>query len=302
MGKKNMKIKNSGFKKIFTKNKKQISLRKKCVQKYSREGYITDLSFIDKFEDAEKQRITKYEKENQIYILNQRKFELKIYFRPLTNNIEFIGTFESNNYNEKNNSKKKLNNCSYYLIQNNQIIIPVAMRDINNKSKNLTDINNNNNISSDKNNKIETKKNINNKYRIKKKLIKKQKEKEFLYIHISKNNLINLLLINELNLINYILMFLSGTYSGYYQEKNKKNELILKVDSFHLTLAMNKDYYDIDVFGKGKDEYGEYIIKGKMSLINNLQNYLELNNSNIIEISKIINFGNIFFTKNYNII
>ena len=66
----------------------------------------------------------------------------------------------------------------------------------------------------------------------------------------------------------------------------------------------NAELYNIDVFGKGKDEYGEYTIKGKMNLINNIEQYQQENQNikiNIKNSNKIIYFGNILFHKNYNI-
>ena len=60
---------------------------------------------------------------------------------------------------------------------------------------------------------------------------------------------------------------------------------------------------NFDIIGKGKDEYAEYIIKGNMSLITDLNQYNKENsflNEKQID-NKVINFGEINFKKTYNI-
>ena len=266
--------------------------------------YITDLSFIDKFEEEEKERLKLKENEALIKTLNKKTYIMKICYRPISNNVELIGSYlqyEENNMDKINKNMLMNNKCSYFLLQDNNIIVPILNEEIlnidNNKNNRM-----NNGLKED-----EIKENGGEK------ICKKQRKKgkQFFYLHICKKNLVKSLLINENSIINYILIFLSGNYSGYFEEKNKNNSTIFKVDSFHLFLSFsniktNEELYNIEVFGKGKDEYGKYIIKGKLKLIHNIEQYKKENESININIknnhiNKIIYFGNISFHKNYNI-
>ena len=288
------------------KNNKWNKMKKKF---YDKSEYITDLRFIDKFEEDEKQRIKNKENENLIKMQNKKLYTLKICYRPSTDNIELIGKCledEDTNKvkNNKNNSNHSLfnNKCNYLLIQDNIIVVPILNEDILNIDINKN--NNNNHIVSNKN----VKENDEKKQKMKKlKKIKKIKNKQFCYIHMCKKNIIHFLLLNEYSIINYILTFLSGAYSGYFEELNKNNSLILKVDQFNLFLyynhsIKNNEYSNIQVLGKGKDEYGEYLIKGNMELVHNLEKYQKENdNINKKTKEKVIFFGNINFHKIYNI-
>ena len=287
--------------------------KKRAIKKtfYDKNEYVTDLSFIDKYEEDEKKRMKIKDNENLIRFQNKRLYILKICFRPLTNNIELLGNYieetiidnnalQNNNANIDNNKNK----CSYLLMQDNNIVAPIS-NDIliNNDNSN---INNNINENSNEN---EKKENIGNqkikkKKRIRKSIVKKTKNK-FFYLHICSKNIINCLLLNECSIINYILIFLSGIYTGYFEEIKKNNSITLKVDTFNIFLNINNsinidDYYKIEVLGKGKDEYGEYVIKGNMKLINNLILYQKENNITENINDKVINFGNILFHKIYN--
>ena len=283
--------------------------RKRKIKKtfYDQKEFVTDLSFIDKYEEDEKNRIKFKEKEYLIDIQNKKLYYLKICFRPLTNNIELLGKYieENNNINKSNNNNSisdKNNKCSYLLIQDNNIIAPILYENFINTEK-CDNVNDNSNVN-EKKESIGNQK-INKKKRIKKNLIKNKNK--YFYLHICKKNLINCLLLSEYSIINYILIFLSGMYSGYFEELNKNNILTLKVDTFNIFLNLNNttnnnDFYDIEVFGKGKDEYGEYVIKGNMSLITNVTQY-QKENSNITENknNKVVYFGSLFFHKNYNL-
>ena len=315
-----------------SKYKKKLNLitikgnKKRTIKKtfYDKNEYITDLSFIDKYEEDEKERIKIKENENLIKFQNKRLYCLKFCYRPMTNNIELIGRYleENNNNininknkNNKNNNDKFLinlnNKCSYLLNQDKNIVAPILYENISNieNNNNKKDINSNIEdkitISNEKEN-LENQK-IKKKKRIRKILSKNKIKKQYFYLHISKKNLINCLLLNEYTLINHILIYLSGMYSGYFEELNKNNYSTLKVDNFNIFLSFNNtmnnnNYYNIEVLGKGKDEYGEYILKGNMTLINNLELFQKENN--IIDIknnNKVIYFGNIFFHKIYNI-
>ena len=274
---------------------------------YDKNEYITDLSFIDKYEEEEKERLRIKENESLINFLNNKIYTMKIGYRPISNNIELIGTYiqyEKNNIGKNNKNTLVNNKCSYLLFQDNNIIAPILNEEILN-------IDNNNNINNVmKNNNYNEEEIIENAGKqIRKKKLKK-KGKQYFYVHICKKNIIKCLLINEYSLINYILIFLSGIYSGYFEEKNKSDLTILKVDSFHLFLSVNniinnEEFYNIEVFGKGKDEYGEYIIKGKMQLIHNIEQYQKeneiINNNKNSDFNKIIFFGNISFHKNYKL-
>ena len=309
-------VKSNSTIKSKTKNKMNLITikgnRRRARKKtfYDKNEFVTDLSFIDKYEEEENERIKIKENENLINIQKNRLYYLKICFRPSTNNIELIGNYSEQNYiniNQLPNNNDNINNnkCSYLLMQNNKIIAPILKENYINNDKSNKKINTNENL-----NENDKKENIGNQKMKKKKRIKKsilKNEKKFFYLHICKRNLINCLLLNEKFIINYILIFLSGIYSGYFEELKKNNCLTLKEDSFNIFLNINNsinndDYYGAEVLGKGKDEDGEYVIKGNMTLINNLTQYQKENN-NIIDnkSDKVINFGNIFFHKIYNI-
>ena len=290
--------------------------KKRLVKKtfYDKDEFVTDLSFIDKYEEDEKERIKIKENENIIKFQNKKAYFLKLCYRPMTNNIELIGRyFEENTFtNSANNSEKYLNvnnKCSYLFSQYNNVVVPILY-------ENIFNIENNNKINN-KNNELNINMNINGneiqeniesqKIKRKRKKSSSKNQKKFFYLHICKKNLISCLLLNEYSLINYIIIFLSGMYSGYFEELNKNNKSELKVDSFNIFLNLsdkisNDDLYNIEVLGKGKDKYGEYLIKGNLKLIHNLTQYNKENN--IIDIKnndKVIKFGNIFFHKIYNL-
>ena len=302
--------------KIISRPKKNLDIknskrdRRKIINKlYDKNEFETDLSFIDIYEENEKKRLKIKENENLIKILNKISYILQICYRPITNNIELVGEYLQNQENNininniKNNNDHCYNKCSYLLIQNNIVIAPILNTNILN-----VDLNHNNNkiINNLDNKKNKKKFNLDISKNKKNQITKKTKHKQFLYVHICKNNLINCLLLNEYSLINYILIFLSGIYSGYFAEKNKNNSSVLKVDSFNLFLnnnnsINNQDFYNIEVIGNGKDEYGEYILKGNMSLIHSIEQYQKENENININNNKVIYFGNITFHKIYNI-
>ena len=139
--------------------------KKRAIKKtfYDKNEYVTDLSFIDKYEEDEKKRMKIKDNENLIRFQNKRLYILKICFRPLTNNIELLGNYieetiidnnalQNNNANIDNNKNK----CSYLLMQDNNIVAPIS-NDIliNNDNSN---INNNINENSNENEKKENKK------------------------------------------------------------------------------------------------------------------------------------------------
>ena len=82
----------------------------------------------------------------------------------------------------------------------------------------------------------------------------------------------------------------------------------MKVDNFDIFLIKNifedkNEYYNLDVIGKGKDEYGEYIIKGKINLIKEIEQFKKENifkNTKNVN-NKVINFGEMTFKKIYDI-
>ena len=259
--------------------------------------FITDLSFIDKYEEEEKNRIIKKEEENNIENRNKKLYKLKICYRPLKNNIELIGK-----YFEKSNDIKGIlidetsNQCCYLLNKDNNIIVPIAVNEILNKKTEK------NNLLNDEKRKL--------KLHSQKKIIKKYQNAEknsFFYLHISKKNIINCILLNESHIINFLNIFLSGNYSGFFEEiKNDKK--VLKTDNFDIYLNKiflgdNEAYHNFEVIGKGKDEYGEYIIKGNINLIKDLEEFKKGNNfKNMKNINnKVINFGEMIFNKIYNI-
>ena len=213
------KMKNS--KPNATKSKKSVKnkrlIKKKILDK---KEFITDLSFIDKYEEEEKKRILKEEKANNIKIRNKKIYKLKLCYRPLTNNIELIGSYveKEGTFNDtliKSDSYK----CCYLLNKDNHIVVPIAIKDILNNDSYF-----------DQKNLFVEKKNSNEKCKISKNksLFKKKLTNPFnykfndslIYLHLCKKNLINCLLINNFHIINYINIFLSGNYTGFFEENN----------------------------------------------------------------------------------
>ena len=72
--------------KIIKNNKRTIKKKKP-----NEDEYITDLSFIDKYEEEEKNRIFQIEEQDLIKSRNKKLYKLKICYRPLKNSIELIG-------------------------------------------------------------------------------------------------------------------------------------------------------------------------------------------------------------------
>ena len=267
----------------INKNNKRIIKKKKPDEN----EYITDLSFIDKYEEEEKTRISQIEKEDFIKCRNKKLYKLKICYRPLKNSIELIGKCI-----EKDDDIKDIllnetsNKCCYILNKDNNVIVPIAINEILNDEKMKLKFQNENKKS--------------------KKYLIAEKD-SFFYLHICKKNLINCILLNESFLINYINIFLSGNYSGFFEEV-KNNKKILKVDNFDIYLNKNifgdnNEFHFFNVIGKGKDEYGEYIIKGNINLIKELEHFKKQNNIKNIKNAndKVINFGEITFKKIYDI-
>ena len=245
--------------------------------------FITDLSFIDKYEEEEKNRIFQIEEQNLIKSRNKKLYKLKICYRPLKNSIELIGKcYEKDDDIKDILLNENSNQCCYILNKDNNIIVPIAINEI------LKD------------GKTKHQKKTSDKYG-------NSKKDSFLYLHICNKNLINCILLNENYIINYINIFLSGNYSGFFEEiKNDKK--ILKVDNFDIFLIKNifedkNEYYNFEVIGKGKDVYGEYIIKGKINLIKEIEQFKKenifKNTKNVI--NKVINFGEMTFKKIYDI-
>lgn len=285
---------------------KKISDNKRKIKKklLDEKEFITDLSFIDKYEEEEKRRIIIKEKENIIKNRNKKIYNLKICYRPWTNKIELIG-----NYIEKKEEindillNENSNKCSYLLNKDDNVIVPINLKTILNNDKNFSQ----NSLSDEKESKEKTRK-TKKQYFFQKKLIKKymnKTNKSFFYLHICKKNLINCLLLNDFDIINYINIFLSGNYTGFFEEM-KNNQKVLKVDNFNLFLnSWNEkdESHNFDVVGKGKDEYGKYIIIGNLKIIKDLNQYQKENNSlNEKQIkNKVIYFGEIIFNKIYDI-
>ena len=269
--------------KKINKNNKRIIKKKKPDEN----EYITDLSFIDKYEEEEKNRILQKEEENFIKNRNKKLYKLKICYRPLKNSIELIGKcVEKNDDINDILLNETSNQCCYLLNKDNNIIVPISINEILKDEK--------------KKLKLQNQKKIVQKY-------KNIDKDSFFYLHISKKNLINCILLNESHMINYINMFLSGNYSGFFEEI-KNNKKILKVDNFDIYLNKNifgdnNEFHYLNVVGKGKDEYGEYIIKGNINLIKELEQFKKENNfKNMKSINnKVINFGEITFKKIYDI-
>lgn len=294
-----LKMKNS--KPNVDRTKKNVKYKRLIKKKIlDKKEFITDLSFIDKYEEEEKKRMLNEEKENNIKNRNKKIYKLKFCYRPLTNNIELIGSYvEKEEAFNDTLIKSDSNKCCYLLNKDNHIVVPIAIKDILN-----------NDLFVEKKNSNEKCKIFKNKSLFKKKLTNPFNYKfndSLIYLHLCKKNLINCLLINNFHIINYINIFLSGNYTGFFEENNN-DQKILKVDNFNIfpynnNIMAKNETPNFDIIGKGKDEYGEYIIKGNMSLINDLNQYHKENyflNEKQID-NKVINFGEINFKKTYNI-
>ena len=274
------KISKSKINKVKINKNNKRTIKKK---KPNEDEYITDLSFIDKYEEEEKNRIFQIEEQDLIKSRNKKLYKLKICYRPLKNSIELIGKcYEKDDDIKDILLNENSNQCCYILNKDNNIIVPIAINEI------LKD------------GKTKHQKKTSEKYG-------NSKKDSFLYLHICNKNLINCILLNENYIINYINIFLSGNYSGFFEEiKNDKK--ILKVDNFDIFLIKNifedkNEYYNFEVIGKGKDEYGEYIIKGKINLIKEIEQFKKENifkNTKNVN-NKVINFGEISFKKIYDI-
>ena len=274
------KISKSKINKVKINKNNKRTIKKK---KPNEDEYITDLSFIDKYEEEEKNRIFQIEEQDLIKSRNKKLYKLKICYRPLKNSIELIGKcYEKDDDIKDFLLNENSNQCCYILNKDNNIIVPIAINEI------LKD------------GKTKHQKKTSEKYG-------NSKKDSFLYLHICNKNLINCILLNENYIINYINIFLSGNYSGFFEEiKNDKK--ILKVDNFDIFLNKNifedkNEYYNFDVIGKGKDEYGEYIIKGKINLIKEIEQFKKENifkNTKNVN-NKVINFGEMTFKKIYDI-
>lgn len=274
------KISKSKINKVKINKNNKRTIKKK---KPNEDEYITDLSFIDKYEEEEKNRIFQIEEQDLIKSRNKKLYKLKICYRPLKNSIELIGKcYEKDDDIKDILLNENSNQCCYILNKDNNIIVPIAINEI------LKD------------GKTKHQKKTSEKYG-------NSKKDSFLYLHICNKNLINCILLNENYIINYINIFLSGNYSGFFEEiKNDKK--ILKVDNFDIFLNKNifedkNEYYNFEVIGKGKDEYGEYIIKGKINLIKEIEQFKKENifkNTKNVN-NKVINFGEISFKKIYDI-
>jgi len=274
------KISKSKINKVKINKNNKRTIKKK---KPNEDEYITDLSFIDKYEEEEKNRIFQIEEQDLIKSRNKKLYKLKICYRPLKNSIELIGKcYEKDDDIKDILINENSNQCCYILNKDNNIIVPIAINEIL------------------KNGKTKHQKKTSEKYG-------NSKKDSFLYLHICNKNLINCILLNENYIINYINIFLSGNYSGFFEEiKNDKK--ILKVDNFDIFLNKNifedkNEYYNFDVIGKGKDEYGEYIIKGKINLIKEIEQFKKENifkNTKNVN-NKVINFGEMTFKKIYDI-
>ena len=274
------KISKSKINKVKINKNNKRTIKKK---KPNEDEYITDLSFIDKYEEEEKNRIFQIEEQDLIKSRNKKLYKLKICYRPLKNSIELIGKcYEKDDDIKDILLNENSNQCCYILNKDNNIIVPIAINEIL------------------KHGKTKHQKKTSEKYG-------NSKKDSFLYLHICNKNLINCILLNENYIINYINIFLSGNYSGFFEEiKNDKK--ILKVDNFDIFLIKNifedkNEYYNFEVIGKGKDVYGEYIIKGKINLIKEIEQFKKENifkNTKNVN-NKVINFGEMTFKKIYDI-
>ena len=192
------KISKSKINKVKINKNNKRTIKKK---KPNEDEYITDLSFIDKYEEEEKKRIIIKEKENIIKNRNKNIYKLKICYRPLTNNIELIGNYDEND--DTNNGillKENYKKCCYLLNKDNNIIVPINLNDLLKDDKNFVQ----NSLDEIKKESIEKGSSIKKKKLYQKKIIKKyinKSNKSFYYLHICKRNIINLILLNDFYII-----------------------------------------------------------------------------------------------------
>jgi len=160
--------------------------------------------------------------------------------------IELIGICDYIN-NKKKSINFENNFFSFLLIKNNNLIYEIPSNKIEHSNKNNKNIKLNN-----------------------------------FFIKISNNNFPEILLINDDDILNYILIFLTGNYSGYY----RMNEKIIE-DNFYLCYFIERynDENKIKILGKGKDLNGEYNLNGLIFLYQNknvlINNNMKHNNNNL---------------------
>ena len=190
-----------------------------------------------------KQKILKKKKLKFQGNLIYRLVEKKNYFNS---QIELIGICDYIN-NKKKSINFENNFFSFLLIKNNNLIYEIPSNKIEHSNKN-----------------------------------NKNKKLNNIFIKISNNNFPEILLINDNDILNYILIFLTGHYSGYYRIDEKIIE-----DNFYLCFFI-ENYIDenkIKILGKGKDLNGEYNLNGLIYLYQNknvlINNNMKHNYNNI---------------------
>lgn len=254
------------------------SKKRKIINKFDKDkDYVTEFDFIDKLEEEDKIRV----KDNEAYFSSPQiqKFDMNIFYRPGNNTIEMAGNYFTVNHRKKYLPPKF--SCGYFLKNDKVVTACLNIEKLKPTSNEYNKMSNNNN------------------YEIN--MIKKRK---YFYVNITKINLISCLLLTEYKLLDYILVFLSGNYSGFFQELNKRNNLRGKQDNFFI--FANNSEQNIEVLGKGNNEYGNYIIKGFMSLVQNNKEFIEINKVSNINYrtgnnNEVICFGSINFDKIYGI-
>lgn len=89
-------------------------------------------------------------------------------------------------------------------------------------------------------------------------------------LFVSSGNLVELLLIPSSSLLNYILLYLSGNYSGYFLNKDKTIE-----DAFFINFVLENN--ETRLIGNGVNGFGEFRLTGVINLIKSKEEIIQMN-------------------------
>lgn len=107
---------------------------------------------------------------------------------------------------------------------------------------------------------------------------------------VASGNLIELLLIPSSSLLNHILLYLSGNYSGYFVNKSKTIE-----DGFFINFVFENN--DTRIIGNGVNPFGEFHLNGEIKFVKSKEEIVSMNINN--KDSDTISLGDICFKRTY---
>lgn len=123
----------------------------------------------------------------------------------------------------------------------------------------------------------------------------KKSKKDVILLKISSSNLYGLLIIDDINLLKQILFYLSGKYSGYFLNKDKKGIS----DDVYLSFLLSEDFENqILITGCGEDGIGKYTLSGLATF--NRTKYEMIENNIHEDVNSSIHLGDISFNKYYS--